>query len=148
MYEDRGETRTNMQLRQLIREADPEAIDGISYKSFLTIIAKDKKGISKSALGGIFVELLQRVEAKQHTTNTSIGRKANIFEQQAAGQANDNIDETNIKRQRDARREQETRKREAAARLKKEEEEAAVREAERKRKVAEGLARLKANING
>jgi hypothetical protein len=33
------------------------------------------------------------------------------------------------------------------ARLKKEEEEAAIKEAERKRKVAEGLARLKAGIN-
>jgi len=32
MYEDQGETKTNMQLRQLIREADPSAIDGINYK--------------------------------------------------------------------------------------------------------------------
>jgi len=153
MYEDQGETKTNMQLRQLIREADPSAIDGINYKSFLTILLKDKKGQTRSALGGMFVQLLKPVEAKQH--NSAIGKFANVFEQKAAGQTNEGIEEENIKRQREARRveeqrkrEEAARKREATARLKKEEEEAAVKEVERKRKVAEGLARLKSGING
>jgi hypothetical protein len=35
MYEDMGETKTNLQLRQLIRDANPDtsAADGIDYKS-------------------------------------------------------------------------------------------------------------------
>jgi len=146
MYEDMGETKTNMQLRQLIREADPTALDGISYKSFLTIILKDKKGQTVSPLGSMFVQLLKPVEAKQHSS--PIGKFANIFEQKAASQTNENIEETNIKLQRDARREQEARKREAMAKLKREEEEAAAKEAERKKRVAAGLAKLKAGING
>jgi len=144
-----------MQLRQLIREADPSAIDGINYKSFLTILLKDKKGQTRSALGVMFVQLLKPVEAKQHNSATAIGKCANVFEQKAAGQTNEGIEEENIKRQREARRieeqrkrEEAARKREAVARLKKEEEEAAAKEVERKRKVAEGLARLKSNING
>ena len=34
MYEDMGETKTNLQLRQLIRDANPDtsAADGIDYK--------------------------------------------------------------------------------------------------------------------
>jgi hypothetical protein len=35
MYEDMGETKTNLQLRQLIRDANPDtsSADGIDYKS-------------------------------------------------------------------------------------------------------------------
>jgi len=33
MYEDMGETKTNLQLRQLIKEADPNSsVEGIDYK--------------------------------------------------------------------------------------------------------------------
>jgi len=142
MYEDQGETKTNMQLRQLIRDADPSAIDGINYKSFLTILLKDKKGETRSALGGLFVQLLAPVEAKQH--KTPIGRVANVFEEKMANQANDCINEENIKRQREVGKI----KRETQAKLKREEQEAAAKEAERKRKVQEGLARLKSGING
>jgi hypothetical protein len=105
---------------------------------------------------------------QQHTS--AIGKFANVFEQQAAQQTNvrsrqrwwwliatdlacghddeqDTISEQNIKMQRDARREQENRKREALAKLKAEEEEKARLEAERKARVQAGLAKLKANIN-
>jgi len=108
----------------------------------LTILLKEKKGQTLSELGTMFVQLLQPVEAKQHST--PIGNKANIFEEKAAGQTNENIAEENIKRQREAGR----RKREAEAKLRREEQEAAAKEAERKKKVAEGLARLKSGING
>ncbi|ELR12503.1 uncharacterized protein ACA1_050630 [Acanthamoeba castellanii str. Neff] len=147
MYEDMGETKTNLQLRQLIRDANPDtsSADGIDYKAFLTVLLKDKKGQTRSALGGLFVQLLKPVEAKQHTS--AIGKFANVFEQQAAQQTNDTISEQNIKMQRDARREQENRKREALAKLKAEEEEKARLEAERKARVQAGLAKLKANIN-
>ena len=63
------------------------------------------------------------------------------------GDEQDTIAEQNIKMQRDARREQENRKREALAKLKAEEEEKARLEAERKARVQAGLAKLKANIN-
>eukprot|EP01088_Endostelium_zonatum_P015619 TRINITY_DN3926_c0_g1_i1.p1 TRINITY_DN3926_c0_g1~~TRINITY_DN3926_c0_g1_i1.p1 ORF type:complete len:210 (-),score=80.27 TRINITY_DN3926_c0_g1_i1:2-592(-) len=145
MYEDRGETKTNVQLKQLIKDADPQASDAISYKSFLTIIMKDKKGLNKSALGSIFVELLKPVEAKVH--KGGLANKSNMFEQQAANQTNSYVEEENIRRQRAAKAEEAKRKREATAKLKAEEEEAARKEAERKKKVAAGLAKLKANIN-
>ena len=93
MYEDRGETKTNVQLKQLIKDADPQATDAISYKSFLTIIMKDKKGLSKSALGSVFVELLKPVEAKVH--KGGLANKSNMFEQKAADQANSYVDEGN-----------------------------------------------------
>ena len=52
----------------------------------MQILLKDKKGETRSALGGLFVQLLAPVEAKNHTS--AIGKFANVFEQKAAGQAN------------------------------------------------------------
>ena len=154
MYEDLKEPKTNAQLRELIKEADPQAVDGIDYKSFLTILLKDKKGQTKSALGKIFVELLKPVEAKVHKGG-GLANTSNMFEKAAADQTNSNIDQENIKRQQAAKSEEAKRKREEAQRrkiaeeqMRKEEEENKRKEEERKKKVAANLAKLKQNING
>eukprot|EP01100_Stratorugosa_tubuloviscum_P007285 TRINITY_DN3049_c0_g1_i1.p1 TRINITY_DN3049_c0_g1~~TRINITY_DN3049_c0_g1_i1.p1 ORF type:complete len:196 (-),score=113.85 TRINITY_DN3049_c0_g1_i1:70-657(-) len=140
LFESLGETKTNAELVQLINDADQSAKGGIDYREFLSVMLKAKKGLLKGSAG---LSALARIVAKQHDESKETGKKANVFEQKAADQANDRIREEEIKRQAEVRKKQA----ELKKKLAQEEREAAEREVERKRKVAEGLSRLKANIN-
>jgi hypothetical protein len=132
MYESIGETKTNAELLKLIAEAGHEAQNrqSLSYRDYLTILLKDKKGLLKSGFGGFTQAVF-----KQHDESKETGKKANIFEQKAAEMAKEKEREEQIKRQAAMRKA-----------IAQEEREAAQREKERKAKVQEGLAKLKANI--
>eukprot|EP01101_Sappina_pedata_P004104 TRINITY_DN168_c0_g2_i1.p1 TRINITY_DN168_c0_g2~~TRINITY_DN168_c0_g2_i1.p1 ORF type:complete len:198 (+),score=120.55 TRINITY_DN168_c0_g2_i1:25-594(+) len=140
MYESFGETKTNAELVQLIKEADQTSKGGIDYREFLTILLKDKKGQLKG-VGGL--SSLARIVAKQHDDSKETGKKANAFEAKMAEQANDKIREQEIRQQQELRKKQA----EAKKKLVQEEKEAAAKEEERKKKVAAGLAKLKQGIN-
>jgi len=131
MFESVGDTKTNAELLQIIKEADQTAKGGIDYREYLSILVKYKKGQLHSSLWGDFVKI-----AKQHDTSKETGKKANVFEQKAAELANEQQQEAKIKAQAAKRKQLQT-----------EEKEAARKEKERKEKVAAGLAKLKANIN-
>eukprot|EP00026_Physarum_polycephalum_P020496 Phypoly_transcript_23108.p1 GENE.Phypoly_transcript_23108~~Phypoly_transcript_23108.p1 ORF type:complete len:121 (+),score=38.04 Phypoly_transcript_23108:141-503(+) len=119
-----GETKTNLELRALIAEADTTNSGGIDYREFLAVLLKDKKGISKGPWKGFTVGV-----GKVHDESKDTGKKANFFEQEIAKQKGDPLEEE---------------KRKIAA----EEKRKAEAEAERKRKVKEGLEKLKKGING
>eukprot|EP01102_Stenamoeba_stenopodia_P004155 TRINITY_DN1433_c0_g1_i1.p1 TRINITY_DN1433_c0_g1~~TRINITY_DN1433_c0_g1_i1.p1 ORF type:complete len:213 (-),score=80.11 TRINITY_DN1433_c0_g1_i1:160-798(-) len=123
MYEEWGQPKTNLELRQLIAEANTSGTGAISYREFLAIILKDKKGIAKGPWSGFAAAV-----GKVHDNSKETGRKANFFEQEAAKQRGDPLEEE--------------KKRIAAEEKKK-----AEAEKKRKEKVAAGLAKLKAGIN-
>eukprot|EP01100_Stratorugosa_tubuloviscum_P011090 TRINITY_DN4876_c0_g1_i1.p1 TRINITY_DN4876_c0_g1~~TRINITY_DN4876_c0_g1_i1.p1 ORF type:complete len:198 (-),score=92.69 TRINITY_DN4876_c0_g1_i1:33-578(-) len=131
MFESMGETKTNAELLQLIREADQTAKGGIDYREYLTIILKDKKGLLKSSWGGF-----TKIVTKQHNPNTDTGKKANIFEQKAAEIASQQQQEDIVRKQAAQRRA-----------IQKEERESAQKEKERKEKLSANLAKFKQNIN-
>lgn len=58
MYESRGETKTHVELRKLIDEANQtEKVkkEGITYQAYLSILLKDKKGLLKESWGSFAV---------------------------------------------------------------------------------------------
>eukprot|EP01114_Cavostelium_apophysatum_P001349 TRINITY_DN11151_c0_g1_i1.p1 TRINITY_DN11151_c0_g1~~TRINITY_DN11151_c0_g1_i1.p1 ORF type:complete len:176 (+),score=66.57 TRINITY_DN11151_c0_g1_i1:119-646(+) len=124
MYEDLGETKTNLQLRQMVADADTTNSGGINYREFLAVILKDKKGISKGPWTGFSSGV-----GKVHDDSKATGKKANFFEQEMAKQKGDPLEEEKRK-------------------LEKEERQKKQAEAERKKKVQEGLAKLEQGING
>eukprot|EP01101_Sappina_pedata_P004103 TRINITY_DN168_c0_g1_i1.p1 TRINITY_DN168_c0_g1~~TRINITY_DN168_c0_g1_i1.p1 ORF type:complete len:182 (+),score=134.01 TRINITY_DN168_c0_g1_i1:20-565(+) len=132
MYENFGETKTNAELVQLIKEADQTSKGGIDYREYLSILLKDKKGLLKGSGFGSFASIV----GKKHDESKETGKKANIFEQKMAQQSNDLLKEQEVRKAAEMRK-----------KLAQEEREAAKKEAERKKKVAEGLAKLKQGIN-
>eukprot|EP01102_Stenamoeba_stenopodia_P018086 TRINITY_DN658_c0_g2_i1.p1 TRINITY_DN658_c0_g2~~TRINITY_DN658_c0_g2_i1.p1 ORF type:complete len:199 (+),score=67.56 TRINITY_DN658_c0_g2_i1:49-597(+) len=131
IYEKQGETKTNAELLQLIRDADQTSKGGIDYGEFLSILLKDKKGLLKG-MGGF-----TKIVTKTHDESKDTGKKANIFEQKAAALAEEKEREAKVRAQASMRKE-----------IASQERQAAVAEKARKEKVAAGLAKLKANING
>mmetsp|Transcript_11092 Transcript_11092/g.12199 ORF Transcript_11092/g.12199 Transcript_11092/m.12199 type:complete len:171 (+) Transcript_11092:13-525(+) len=121
MYESQGQTKTNDQLLALCREANPSVSNAtyIDYKGFLTILLKEKKGILSTSFG------LMGLVGKVHDNKKDVGRKANVFEQMAIKEK-----EEELRRQHDD-----------------EERRAKRKEAERKKRVQANLARFKSNIN-
>lgn len=129
MYESRGETKTSTELRALIKSVGDEfkdqlKVNGVTYKAYLSILLKDKKGVSKTEWGA-FTKAI-----KKHDDAKKTGKIANKFEALAA-----QGDDAEKKRLADLQL-----KRELAA-LKKHEE-------ERKAKKKQALAAFAANING
>jgi len=131
MYESMGETKTNMQLLALIKEADQTAKGGIDYREYLSILLKDKKGLLKGEWGSF-----SKIAFKEHDTSKDTGRKANIFEQKAKQQAEDQQKAEKIRKQAELRK-----------KVQQEEKESAKKEAERKAKVAENLAKFKTSLS-
>jgi len=128
MYEARGETKTSSELKALIKSVGTEFKDalkanGVSYNAFLSILLKDKKGISKTEWGS-FTKAI-----KKHDDSKKTGAIANKFEALAS-----KGDDAERKRLADLQLKREL------ANLRKEEE---ARKA--KKKVA--LAQFAANIN-
>jgi len=124
MYQEMGEPKTNLQLKQLIADASTSNTGGINYREFLAVILKDKKGTSKGPWKGFALGV-----GKVHDDNKAVGKKANFFEQEVAKQKGDPLEE-------------EKRKIEREERLK------AQQEKERKEKLQRGLQKLKEGING
>jgi hypothetical protein len=119
----RGQPKTNLQLRQLITEANTSGTGAITYREFLAIILKDKKGVTKGPWSGFAAAV-----GKVHDDTKDTGRKANFFEQEIAKQKGDPLAEEK-------------------QRIAAEEKRKAEEEKKRKAKVAAGLAKLKAGIN-
>jgi len=81
MYQEMGEPKTNLQLKQLIADASTSNTGGINYREFLAVILKDKKGTSKGPWKGFALGV-----GKVHDDNKAVGKKANFFEQEVAKQ--------------------------------------------------------------
>eukprot|EP01120_Amphizonella_sp_Union-15-10_P010169 TRINITY_DN403_c0_g1_i1.p1 TRINITY_DN403_c0_g1~~TRINITY_DN403_c0_g1_i1.p1 ORF type:complete len:174 (-),score=60.39 TRINITY_DN403_c0_g1_i1:75-596(-) len=121
LYEEQGQTKTNAQLLELISEANPgiNNATSIDYQGFLTILLKDRKGQLKTSFG------LLGLVGKVHDDKKEVGKKANVFEQLAAKEKEE---ELRKKHEQDVK-------------------EAKKKEAERKKQVKEKLSKFKAGIN-
>eukprot|EP01101_Sappina_pedata_P000109 TRINITY_DN10108_c0_g1_i1.p1 TRINITY_DN10108_c0_g1~~TRINITY_DN10108_c0_g1_i1.p1 ORF type:complete len:153 (+),score=46.93 TRINITY_DN10108_c0_g1_i1:61-459(+) len=77
MFEKSGETKTNAELLQLIKEADTSSRGGIDYKDYLSVMLKEKKGLLKcgSSMSSLVISLA-RVVAKQHDQSKDTGKQA------------------------------------------------------------------------
>eukprot|EP01120_Amphizonella_sp_Union-15-10_P000557 TRINITY_DN1058_c0_g1_i1.p1 TRINITY_DN1058_c0_g1~~TRINITY_DN1058_c0_g1_i1.p1 ORF type:complete len:192 (-),score=65.74 TRINITY_DN1058_c0_g1_i1:23-598(-) len=140
MYESIGQTKTNAELVQLIKECDTTASGGIDYKEYLTILLKDKKGLLPGGMG--IASSFAQIVAKQHDESKETGKKANIFEQKMADLAKQKQEEEKIRQQNEKRKKQNEMKRKIAQ----EEAENARKEEEKKKKTAEKLAKFKNNL--
>jgi len=128
-------------LKQLLAEADTDGSGGISYREYLVVILKEKKGLYKGK-GDIFGGFVA-VMAKKHDESKETGKKANVFEQKATDMQNSVLKEQDLKRQQELKKQQIEAKRKLMAEEKIKQE----KEEERKKKLAENLAKFKSGIN-
>jgi len=129
MYEERGETKTSKELREMIRSIGDQfgqsvKKDGVTFKAYLSILLFDKKGTLKTEWGSFAA-----VVAKKHDETKATGKLANVFEQKAA---QGTAEEARIK---------------ADLELRKTQRQLIQQEAERKKQKQAALAQFQANIN-
>jgi len=74
MFEEWGQPKTAIQLRQLIAEADTTNIGALNYRDFLNVILKDRKGISKGPWSGFALAV-----GKARTSLSNVGNELNFL---------------------------------------------------------------------
>lgn len=150
MYEDMGETKTHTELKQIIKDANltTRLATGVSYREFLTVILKDKKGQLKGPMSQFAVAMskVHLVKPKVHDESKMTGKRANIFEQKIADLANSSSKtvEEQVRAELAAKRDP---IKQAEMQLKKEQAENEAKEKKRKEDVARKLAKLQETIS-
>jgi len=139
MYEAQGQTKTASELNALIASIGEEfgatvKKDGVTFKAYLSVLLKDKKGLNKAAWGS-FAAIA--VKLTVHDESTKRGKLANIFEKEAHKQATSVAEADRIREERKARVE-----------VKRAEDEMNRKKAAEKAQKQAALARFNAQLNG